>query len=316
MEFPESLRRLPGLTALEVAPVLAGRRPGASVQLDYTYLDGYASVLDAIGRDPGGYRERLRESREALGRAVEATGARVDAIEESPLLEASRALAESAADLPVVESFESAFPGRVVPVAEWNRTGETLDFGVRVYFFRPDDGPEGRTIEERNVSAVVADDRARFERYQGGLHGYPNCCVEAFQDRGALAPEREAVEAMAGHLSVDRLPGARASVDAVLPDFFCDPDDDEYAWFAREFFPTPGCPTARERGREVYDALVEWFPRTLVRDYVRVNFLYGFAVAARLDDPEAARPRVEALGRESVLLALPLRALSSVDRYQ
>ena len=316
MDIQGPLGRLPAFTAFEVAPVLAGRRDGASVQLDETYLDGCASVLAALGDGTDAVRERFVDSREALTGAVAETERRVDAVEEEALLDASARLASAAADFPVVEWFADAFDGRVVAVPEWNRSGETLDFGVRFYFFAPDDGPDARTIYGRNVASVVADDAARFERYQGGLHGYPDCCVETFLDRESEAPERAAVEAMAGHLLVDDLPGPRTSLDEVLPGFFDDPDGDAYAWFAREFYPEPGCATAREVGRGVFEALSALVPPALVRDYYRVNFLYGVGEALRLGRPGARRPRVQALGRESVLLALPLRGLSSLERYR
>lgn len=316
---PVTLERLPAFVALEVHSVLAGRRRGASVPLDGTYVDGIRRTSQSLTDvqadvDPD---ERVRHVQQSQ-LMLDTVNVGIDSFEREQLLAASDRLRETAEGMPEVEFLRAEYPGDCVVVPEWVRTGRAADWGIRVYFFRADDAPTGDEIIERNVEAVVEGTRPEFERFQGDLHGYPECCIEAFHTRAGdrQSPEWRSVEPLAHRLRADALDGTGSSVDDVLPTFF--EADDAYAFFAREFFPEPDCETARETGQHVFDALRNEFGEPLARDQFALNYAFCYAVAKTLRKQTATsgrRPAAGELGREHFSLYAPLGHVRTFPRY-
>jgi len=224
MASQAAVERLPTFVALEALSVLEGERDGASVPFDATYFDGVGRATQATpdetsAVDPDTRLQQVQKSRLALN----TTSVALDAFEREEVLAASDDLRETAEQLPEVEFLRAAFPGEVVVVPEWLRTGRMADWGMRAYFFREGEAPSADEIVERNVEAEVEGNRAAFERYQGDLHGYPECCIEAFHDRAQDRPDPEwrSVESLADEFRDEALRrGQNVSIDDVLPDFF------------------------------------------------------------------------------------------------
>jgi hypothetical protein len=108
--------------------------------------------------------------------------------------------------------------------------------------------------------------------------------------------------------------GAGRTVDDLLPTVF--ETADAYAFFAREFFPGPGCATARKTGIELYETLLGEFPETLVRDRFRLDIGWSFLIARASSDPGRSRPAAGSLGREHLLFYLPLGTVLGLPRYR
>jgi hypothetical protein len=311
---PSDVRGLPGLVALDAFAVLDGRRRGSSVQLDETYFDGQLAATRTYGADDA-FESRRRIVRESK-RVYDETRIEIDSITETNLMDASEQFRGILRQLPEIELLRQGFPGTCFVVPEWLRRPTGVEFGARVYFFRDGDAPDPDEVIRENVAAVVSDDRPAFERYQGRLHGYPACCIEYFHERDDdPPPEWRAMEPLLDCIDEDALRGDAepASVEAVLGDPFA--HEHVHAFFAREFFPEPGCETARDRGRDVRDGLAAAFPPTLVRDYFRINVGWNYLVARAVREGGGGRPEPGALGPEHRLFYLPLAAVLSVDRY-
>ncbi|WP_327053659.1 hypothetical protein [Halomicrococcus gelatinilyticus] len=305
MQLARELGDVQTFVALDAASALESGRRGASVQLDDAYYGTTLSVTDDPDRT-----ETLQRSRERWRNdRPEVAGG-----DEASLRRASDELQALVDDLPEVAFLADSFPGTCFGVPEWLRSGDQLQYGVRVYFFA-DDAPSPNEIVERNVEDAVADRQRAFEAYKGRLHGYPECCVEAFGDRrpDAPAPEWRSVAPLADRIDDEEF-GPDASVDAVVPGFFEDGAGD--AFFAREFFPEPGCDAAATLGREIREALGAATDETLARDYFRCNYLHDYVLTRSLLGGRAGRrPAPGALGREHRYQFLPLGETLSRSRY-
>lgn len=323
MDLPTDVGELPATVALETIPVLAGIRRGASVPIDRQYLSGVEQSARALedvcdGTDwPGTRIEHARRSKLLL----ETGSVQVEAFTERALSDASAQIQALAEELPAVQSLVGAYPGDALVVPEWLRIGNAVEWGIRLYFFGPDDAPRRKDILRANVEAVLAEDPTEFQRYQGRLHGYPDCCVEAFVDgRGdSPGPERRSVAPLAEHVREDALRSGRpASVDELVSGLL--DDDRAMAFCAREFFPQPDCETARERGESVVATLQETVGRPLAADFVRLTYLLNYAVAETLATTAAtgaaSRPAPGSLGAEHVASYAPLTRVLELPRYQ
>ncbi|SDX65477.1 hypothetical protein SAMN05216564_1011 [Halopenitus persicus] len=211
-----------------------------------------------------------------------------------------------------MQYLKQQFPGTCFVLPEWLRTPERVNYGARIYFFRENDAPAPGDVLDRNIDAVVSDDRAAFERYQGVLHGYPECCIEFFSEyeRGAkAAPELEAVEPIVEYIDTEALPTDETpppSIGSIIDGIFETPH--VYAFFAREFFPEPSCEQARRRGTAIYDSLCDSYPLPIVKDYFRINagWSYLMAKATTAEVKSATRPTPGSIGQEHLLFFLPL----------
>lgn len=318
----QAVERLPTFVALEAQSVLNGQRRGASIPLDATYFDGIRlasqSLTDVqVDVDPRNRIQHVQQSELLLQTA----SIGLDSFEREELLGASEQLRETAERLPEVEFLREAYPGDCVVVPEWVRTGRAADWGLRIYFFREGDAPTPDEIVTENVDAVVEGTRPAFERYQGDLHGYPECCVAAFHDRAQdrPSPEWRSVEPLASEVREDALAGDSVSIDGVLPDVFeSEGVPSLVPFFAREFFPEQDCETARETGAAVYDALCEEFDETLVRDHFALNYALCYWVAKTLREQAAnrgRRPAAGELGIEHFSFYAPLGHVRTFPRY-
>ncbi len=92
--------------------------------------------------------------------------------------------------------------------------------------------------------------------------------------------------------------------------------EDGYAFFAREFFPGPGCETALSAGRTVHERLSSSVPDQLVDDYFALTFGYDYLVARAVRTGGSHRPMPGTLGREHLLFYLPLRDVLTLARYR
>jgi hypothetical protein len=315
MELTAAWHRLPAFVALETLAVETGVRRGASVQLDDSYFRGMAPVLRAAdGGELGERRDALERSR----RLFDDISVEMETVSRSSLREASAKLHGVFRELPEVEFLRSTFPGEAFVVPEWLRTRADgrLNWGARLYFFRAGEAPVPTDLVDRNIDAVLDDEMEPFEVHRGDLHGYPRCCVEAFTDRpdDGAPPEWRSVASLVDIVREERLGERSGSVRELVGEFLDDPRS--RAFFAREFFPEPDCDTAAERGRAVFEALVDPLPRALVEDYFRLNFAYCFAVADALTTGGRERPAVGDLGAEHALLYLPLGRTLNRDRYR
>jgi len=305
---------LPAFVALDGYAVLSGRRRGASIQLDETYFDGRQWALRRFDTASDADREvrRLEASRERYDDAEVS----VDAVTETALMEASAGFRDELQRIPELESLARAFPGRCFVVHEWMRTGDRLQYGARVYLFRDDDAPTPEAVVRKNVESVTADAFEEFERYQGRLHGYPDCCIDFYRthSQGSPSPEWRSVEPFADAVHDAALGrGVDASIDDVVRNL--DDRAGSDAFFARAFFPEPDCETAVIKGRTVRETLSSAFPKELVRDYYRLNVGLNYLLARSVERRGDCRPAPGTLGREHLRFYLPLADASSAPRY-
>lgn len=299
--------------ALDALIVLHGERRAASVVPNDPYFHGQSEVLKNADEPPLRHRRRIvEESRQIYDDIY----VEFDSLTEEALWDASNQLGELLQQLPEVRYLQQEFPGTCLAVPEWLRTRGEVKYGARVYFFA-DDGPSAEEILQRNIEAVLDDDQTAFEAYQGMLHGYPECCIETYQSRQSeeQSPEWRSVEPLADRVTDDDFsPSAGNRIDKYFDDLFGTPD--VYAFFTREFFPEPGCSTARAKGVEIYDALEGVLPETLVRDYFRFNFGYSYLEARSMEDGERELPTPGALGQEHLYFYLPLETMLELSRYR
>ena len=302
---------LPGILAMDGLTVLEGQRCGTSLQLTDRYFRTQEAALQAIeGSEFVESRRRtVRKSRDIWD------DVHVDfpSLTTENLQTASTRLRSILEQLPEVQYLQLNYPETCYVVPEWMRIDGEVKYGARVYFFG-EHPPDSEEIVDRNVEATVQGDRDDFERYQGRLHGYPDCCIEFFQEEdrfdGDRSPEARSLDALSDEISEARLQEgsvAEAPIEELVGGFFESPQ--RYAFFAHEFYPEPGCETARKRGVEIYDTLVEHLPEPLVRDYFRVNFGWSLLKARDATDSDV-------FGTEHLLFYLPLQVLPSMSRYE
>ncbi|MFD1587368.1 hypothetical protein ACFR9U_10255 [Halorientalis brevis] len=320
MDPRAALADLPTFIALEATSVLTGHRRGASFPLDLPYLQSVVQAARAYATTSGD-SERSQRRIECVHQSrlrLQTTQVSVDELELDPLRETSARIRDVAAQLPEVQFLRESYPGDAVVVPEWLRYGRSVEWGLRVYLFRGGEAPAPETVVDRNLEAVVDGSRSEFEEYQGRLHGYPDCCIDAFLERASddERPEARSVAPLADRID-ERALGGSSSIETVLPEFFA--SDHADAFFAREFFPEPDCETAREMGTTVFDAMTAHLDTTLVRDFFRLNYAYCYAVAMTLSNASVAagagRPGAGDLAAEHQLWYLPLGTTAAMPRY-
>lgn len=180
-------------------------------------------------------------------------------------------------------------------------------------FFRDRDSPEPAEILDRNIDAVVAENNAEFERYQGELLGYPECCLDYYSDHDRYeqrGPELAAVDPIADSIDDSELSNrgetSQTSIDDIVEETADRPH--LYAFFTREFYPEPDCDRARNHGVSIYETLRDIYPEPLVEDHFRLNTGWSYLMAQTTapDTESQSRPSPGVLGREHLQFYLPL----------
>lgn len=317
MVSPSDVHALPGFTAIDALAVLKNGRHGASVQITDSYFDGQQNVLEAEA--PGLPEERVQVARTSQ-ELWDEIHIDFESLTERNLRDASDRFRDILQRLPEIQYLKRNYPETCFVVPEWLRTPGRVKYGARVYFFA-DDAPSPEDVIRRNIEATVNDTREEFERYQGRLHGYPECCIEYFQGASRTAgedpPEYRSIAPLEDRVNERPLQQGTTpstSLDEILPDFFDTPHG--YAFFAHEFYPEPGCETARKKGVTIYELLVEILPESLVRDYFRVNFGWSYLMAESVRTQKSGTPKPGSFGREHLLSYLPLGVLLRRSRYR
>lgn len=314
------IRSLPAFVALDGHTVIDGDRPGTSLQLDGTYFSGRLRALRTVDEgvetvSDSGRDRRIRRLRRSW-EEYEDIGIEVDSLTERNLRDASSRFRRQLQRIPEVKHLRREFPGCCFVVPEWLRSGDRLHYGARVYFFPKVDSPTPEEIIQENVEAIADERFEPFERYQGRLHGYPDCCIAFYHERSPSAPSPEwrSIEPFTDRIDEDALgAGPSVSLDEVLTPFT--EWKESCAFFTREFFPEPGCDTARTKGRAIHEALSSAASSRLVEDYFRLIFGYNYLVARAVQTGGTHRPAPGEIGREHLLFYLPFRELSTMPRY-
>lgn len=309
MTSPTDVHALPGFVAIDALSVLTGGRRGASVQLTSGYLVGQQRVLEAVDL-PQSADDRRAICRESQ-RIWEDINIDLGTLNERTLWEASVRFQRLLRQLPEVRYLKRHYPETCFVVPQWLRTPSEVRYGARVYFF-DDDAPGPESVLEENIQAVLADSQESFERYQGSLHGYPECCIDYYvgstRSPDTDSPESRSIAPFDEHVCTDPLDSGSplsSSFDEILHGFLTNPQS--YAFFAHEFYPEPGCETARRKGVDIYERLTEVLPESVVRDYVRFNFGWSYLMARAVRNRATKTPEPGRFGREHALLYLPLR---------
>lgn len=318
MAAHEAVGSLPAFTALSGQAVLNGTRSGTSLQVDSTYFRGQLRAFQALGNRTTPRSDSSRDDRIEIlqdsWQEYQAIEVELESLTEQCLWETTTQFWRQLQRIPEIDYLQENYPGRCFIVPEWLQTDDQLHYGARVYFFPRDDSPEPEEILQKNVDAILDEPFELFERYQGRLHGYPDCCIDFFHDRSpdSPSPEWRSIEPYADRVTPEVLGSSQSIADA-LPDF---PEwEGRYAFFAKEFFPEPGCETARSQGRAIHDALVASAPSQIVDDYFRLIFGYNYLVAAAVHTGGSQRPMPGELGQEHLLFYLPFRELAALPRY-
>jgi len=167
---------LPTFAALDSYLVLNQQRNGSSIQLDGSYFRGQTQAIDAVEtpRPLAKRRTVVSQSRQFYNRIQ----VDFESLTQENLETASASFRQLLQQLPEVQYLKQQFPETCFVIPEWIRSDDTVDYGARIYFFREESAPTPDEILRRNIDAVVSDNRGDFERYQGQLHGYPDCCVD------------------------------------------------------------------------------------------------------------------------------------------
>jgi hypothetical protein len=307
----DGVAALPTLTALDVRAVVEKERYGASIQMDEQFFRGEELAIDAIDTDSSLTKRKnvVVQSRQFYNQ-IELD---VESLTHEDLKAASTEYRSQLQKLPEVRFIKRWFPGTCFVIPEWLRTRKEIKYGARIYFFREGDSPAPSEILDRNISAVVNKNRNEFERYQGALHGYPECCIDYFSgyDRNEeTGPELDAVEPIVDYINEDRISkegdAPTTSIDDIVEGIFESPH--VYAFFAREFYPEPDCNQARHRGVSIYNTLCDAHPEPIVKDYFRINvgWSYLMAEATAPIKKSSTRPFPGSLGQEHLLFYLPL----------
>lgn len=320
MDLLDAVGSLPAFTALSAQAVLEGSRSGTSLQIDRTYFDGQVRALQSFeentkSQSDVSYNNRVGILQDSWQKYT-AIDVDIDSITEQDLWEATTQFWRQLQQLPEIDFLDQNYPGQCFVLPEWLKTEEHLHYGARVYFFRSEGSPSPEDILQKNIDAILDDSFEAFERYQGRLHGYPDCCIDCYHERSpeSPSPEWRSINPYADRVNTQALgAGESGSIDAALPQFT--EWDGRYAFFAREFFPEPGCGTARSRGRTIYDALVAGGSSRVVEDYFRLIFGYNYLVATAVHTGGSHRPMPGDLGREHLMFYLPLHELVTMPRY-
>lgn len=313
MSRTEGVEALPAIAALDAHSVLEGTRPGASLQLDETYFTGQLRVLRAL-ESVSDVESRIHDLERSLELYSEIT-LELDTPTRENLLEASRRFRTLLQQLPEVNALRNAFPGTCVVFPEWLRTEREIKYGARIYLFRNGTVPDPEEIVRRNVDAVVDQDRTSFDGYRGRLHGYPECCIEFHSDRTA-PPEVRSVtpfEEYVDEAALDGAPNTSTSIARLVPGLL--EDDASYGFFAKAFYPGPGCSAAAAKGREIFGELAESYGETVARDHFRLNFATSYVRGRGVLEGAERLPEPGSLGREHLYFYLPLGSLLTVSRY-
>ena len=300
---------LPTFAALDVRAVLENERRGASIQMDEEYFRGQQLAIDAVEMASSLTERETIVSKSLAGYNQIQIG--LDSLSQENLNSASVQYRNLLQQLPEVQYLKRRFPGRCFVVPEWLRTPNAVRYGARMYFFRDRDSPEPTDILARNIDAVLSGDNGEFERYQGELLGYPECCREYFSDYDRYeqpGPELAAVEPIVDAIDESEISreGPQTSIDDIVDDVDdCPP---LYAFFTREFYPDPDCDHARNRGTSIYETLRDSYPDPVIEDHFRLNAGWSYLMAQTTapDTESQSRPPPGVLGREHHLFYLPL----------
>lgn len=310
---------LPTFAGLDTYAVLQRERRGASIQVDESYFRGQLMAMEAIESIDFTKRQKIALQSHNLHEDIHID---FDSATEDALDEASAKFRQILQQMPELHYLKQNFPGRCFIVPEWLRTRREIKYGARIYFLREDSGPDPDEIIQRNIEAVVNHEQSEFEQFKGRLHGYPDCCIDYFSSYprdGDSAPELEAIEPLTDFIDTDAIQNSSkeiTSIDAIAGGLFETPD--AYAFFAREFFPEPGCSRARRQGLSIYEVLCDRYPEKLVKDFFRISAAWSYRMALvtanRSDD--SARPVPGSLGREHLISYLPLSAVETYSLYE
>lgn len=296
--------------ALDSYLVLEQRRNGSSIQLDASYFGGQTRAIETVRTTPAlAKRQRIVSQSRQL---FEQTRIDFESLTRANLKKASASFRHLLQQLPELQYLKQQFPETCFIVPEWLRSDGSVDYGARIYFFGEESAPTPDEILHRNIEAVITDNQTDFERYQGRLHGYPDCCVEWFathERQQTTAPELAAVEPLVDYIDDDALedrPLNSVSINELTDGLFETPD--VYGFFTREFFPEPGCDRARQYGLSIYEALCDVFPEPLVEDFFRTNAVWSYLMAQATASTagRSQRPAPGSLGRKHLLFYLPL----------
>lgn len=307
----DGVAALPTFVALDVRAVLANERRGASIQIDDGYFRGQQLAIDVV-ETPSSLTDRQTIVSQSY-RGYNQIQIDIDSLSHETLWSASVQYRNLLQQLPEVQYLKRWFPGTCFVVPEWLRTPGAVEYGARVYFFRDRDSPEPTDILDQNIDAVVTEDNAEFERYQGDLLGYPECCFDYFSDHGRygkLGPELAAVEPIVDAIDDSELTRGGERPKTSVDDIVGELADRQhfYAFFTREFYPEPDCDQARNCGVSIYETLCDIYPESVVEDHFRLNTGWSYLVAQLTapDTESQRRPSPGILGREHLLFYLPL----------
>lgn len=306
----EDIAALPTFAALDVRAVIEKERRGASILVDEEYFRGQELATNAVETTLSlTERQNIASQSRQFYNQIQID---FDSLTHKNLKSASTQYRELLQQLPEVKYLKQHFPGTCFVIPEWLQTPKELKYGARIYLFREDDAPAPIDILNRNIDAVVTGDRAEFERYQGALHGYPECCIDYFSEyerSEETGPELEAIEPIVEYINENTIfdPDTHStSIDTFIDGIFESPH--VYSFFAREFFPEPDCDQARHRGVSIYSSLCDAYTEPLVKDYFRINAGWSYLMAGSTapDKMNSRRPSAGTLGREHLLFYLPL----------
>ncbi|MFW5950033.1 MAG: hypothetical protein ACOCR6_01625 [archaeon] len=315
----DNIAALPTFAALDVRAIMENERRGASIQVNDEYFRGQELAIDAF-ETPSPLTERQNIASQSR-RFYEQIQIDIDSLSHENLKSASTQYRHLLQQLPEVRYLKKQFPGVCFVVPEWSRTPTEVKYGARIYFFRKGKSPAPSDILDQNIDAVVTENRSKFDRYRGALHGYPECCVDYFsgyernEDTG---PELDAVEPIAEFIRENEVSTEEdipsLSIDDIVNGIFESPH--VYAYFAREFYPEPGCDQARHRGVSIYDTLCKLYPVHIVTNHFQINagWSYLMAEATVQDTKISSCPSPGSLGREHLLFHLPLAV--TIQLYQ
>lgn len=311
----ENISALPTFAALDSHTVLDGLRCGSSFQLNNTYFTGQLRILQTIDSVTG-VESRVKTLKQSYDLYNDIT-IDIEALNRENLLEASQRFRDILQQLPEILALQNAFPGTCMVVPEWLRTEQEVKYGARVYFFRTNDAPNPDEIILKNVESIISEDLEQFDTYRGRLHGYPECCIRFLHDRVSESPpETRSMEPFSEHINDTLLmdhDNTSVSITQIVSDFSS--IDEFYSFFARAFYPEPGCETAISKGREIYEEIADSYAESLAKDHFRLNFGITYMRGRGVVEGAKSHPTPGILGREHLYFYLPLQTLQTLSRY-